>query len=548
MVGLVGVAYGQQPTHRYTLEAFARMTPTTVAVGETFTVAIEVYAQTHGARDVTRLHAALEEAGFAEDGANAVYVSAHEPMGWQKQTSAGRLWLGERTYTFRATAAGPVKTPTWELAIGEEHATVSSLHGLAYAPAPAVQQAAILPIVAERSTEIPGRFVRRSGSAFAVGPNALVTSFHVVGGAHKVWITLPNGRRITTRRAWVVDPDRDVVILHIGGNALEKARVEPLQMADLEMRPRADAVVYTHGWPSGIRRMTAGRRHTHASLSNTAVQWFSTNPVRPGDSGGALLNSAGRVLGVISSGMAQAGQRHVLSEELCVATDPRPALQQLQWTAKPRRLTSWWRDDTVAQAPYTLARLWGGQTGGNLLASHALYPSRQAIDHIPDPELHFLTGALLQLQGDASGAEAAYERTLSLHNEHFAAAYALGVQHLHARRPVQAYRYFVQAQQSPAYTHLATYGIAQAQMGRLMYRQAAASLLAVLQYDGAFGPALFDLALCYWALGEKVRLEQVRFKLEQQHAYWAKRLYLVLEGYGIPPVVLEGGGIPILSN
>ncbi|MEM1093143.1 MAG: trypsin-like peptidase domain-containing protein [Bacteroidota bacterium] len=524
------------------------MTPTTVAVGETFTVAIEVYAQTHRAHDVTRLHAALDAASFGGEGTNTAYVTAQEPMGWQKQSTAGRLWLGERTYTFRATAAGPIKTPTWKLTVGNEEVTVPSLHGLAYAPGNEAQKSAIVPIVAERPTETEGRFVRRSGSAFAVGPDALVTSFHVVGGAHKVWITLPNGRRITTRRAWVVDPDRDVVILHVGGNALEKAGIEPLQMADLEMRPDADAVVYTHGWPGGLRRMTAGRRHTHASLSNTAVQWLSTNPVRPGDSGGALLNSDGRVLGVVSSGMAQAGQRHVLSEELCVATDPRPALQQLQWTAKPRRLTSWWRDDTVAEAPYTLARLGVGQARGYPNATHTLHSARKAIAHIPDPELHFLTGALLQLQGDASEARAAYERTLSLYDEHFAAAYALGVQHLRARRPVHAYRYFRRAQQAPAYTHLATYGIAQAQMGRLMYRQAAASLQAVLQYDGAFGPALFDLALCYWALGDNVRLEQVRFKLEQEHAYWAKRLHLVLEGYGIPPVVLEEAATPVSPN
>ncbi|MEM6647615.1 MAG: trypsin-like peptidase domain-containing protein [Bacteroidota bacterium] len=520
------------------------MTPATVAVGETFTVVIEVYAQTHSARDVIRLHDALEQAGFSGDGENAAYVAAHDAMGWQKQTPAGRLWLGEQTYSFRATAPGPIKTPTWRLSVGDAHTTVSSLTGLAYAPDAAVRRAAVLPIVAERQTETMGRSIRRSGSAFAVGPDALVTSFHVVGGAHKVWITLPNGRRITTRRAWVVDPDRDVIVLHVGGDALEKAGVEPLVMADLDMYTPTDVVAYTYGWPNGMRRMTAGRRHTHASLSPTSLQWFSTNPVRPGDSGGPLFNSEGRVLGVVSSGMAQAGQRHVLSEELCIATDPRPALQQLRWTAKPRRLTSWWRDDMVAQAPYTLARLWLGRSKGERLAARALYADRMPA-HISDPELHFLTGALLQLQGDASGAKAAYEQTLILHEGHFAAAYSLGVHHLRARRPVHAHRYFAQARQSPAYRHLATYGMAQAQMGRLMYRQAVASLLAVLRYDGAFGPALFDLALCYWALDDAVRLEQVRFKLEQQHPYWAKRLRLVLEGHGIPPIVLEAPSLHI---
>ncbi|GAB5519503.1 MAG: hypothetical protein RhofKO_17540 [Rhodothermales bacterium] len=524
------------------------MTPSTVAVGESFTMAVEVYAEIHNGADVEQLHAALDAAAFEVNGSNAEYVSAHEPMGWQKRGTAGRLWLGERAYTFRATAAGPITTPTWTLRLGNEHVTLGPLHGLAYTPEPAVQRAIMLPIVAERPTQQAGRSIRRSGTAFAVGPDALVTSFHVVGGAHKVWITLPNGRRVTSRRAWVVDPQRDIVILHVGGEALTKAGVEAVPMAELDVQSKVDDVVYTHGWPGGAQRLTAGALHTDATLTTTAYQWFSTNPVRPGDSGGALLDSQGRVLGVVSSGMAQAGQRHVLSEELCVATDPRPALQELRWTEKPRRLTAWWRTDEVAEAPYTLARLWMGRSSFDLRTIRPMTPARQAaIGQAPDPEVHFLTGALLQLQGDASAAMAAYERTLTLHNEHFAAAYLLGVQHLRDRRAVTAHRYFEQALQSPAYKHLATYGLARAQMGRLMYEQAVPLLQAVLRYDAAFGPALFDLALCYWALGDSIRLEQVQFKLEQQQPYWAQRLHHMLKGHGIPPVVLEAPHMSTLN-
>src|SRR5215510_680894 len=135
---------------------------------------------------------------------------------------------------------------------------------------------------------------RLSGTGFSVAPNRVVTNNHVVSGCTKdIQVRYPN-REAYTATISGQDATNDLVLLHTNMGNLSTAAFYP--------RPRVGDQVASYGFPySGILSSDGNCTLGHVtSLSgardDTRFLQMST-PVQPGNSGGALLDMSGSVVG-----------------------------------------------------------------------------------------------------------------------------------------------------------------------------------------------------------------------------------------------------------
>jgi len=137
--------------------------------------------------------------------------------------------------------------------------------------------------------------VTGQGSGFIVTPQgAIVTNLHVVQGASSLRVKLPGGDAYKTSDLVDVDDAKDIAIVKVKG-----FRLPVVTLGDSDKAETGEAVVaisspeglvnsISTGVISGVRRFD-----THRVFQITA-------PISQGSSGGALFNSGGEVIGVIT--------------------------------------------------------------------------------------------------------------------------------------------------------------------------------------------------------------------------------------------------------
>ena len=129
---------------------------------------------------------------------------------------------------------------------------------------------------------------------------SILTNAHVVAGASRVMVTLPDGR---TLPAGVLGtrPERDLAVLRVGQGGLPVAELyAPL--------PRVGQLVVAIGNPYGLDfTVTAGvvsalNRSLPLDRSITLGQLIQTDTsINPGNSGGPLVDVQGRVVGITTA-------------------------------------------------------------------------------------------------------------------------------------------------------------------------------------------------------------------------------------------------------
>jgi S1-C subfamily serine protease len=140
---------------------------------------------------------------------------------------------------------------------------------------------------------------QQDGSGFTVAPDVVVTNAHVVAGETQTDVIKPNLGRV---RAYVAmfDPDRDLAVLRVPNLGLPAL---PLGSASVG----ATGAVFGH--PRGQDKVEVApavvRQHVEAvgrDLYDSHVTrrqvFILAADLAPGDSGGALADGAGRVVGV----------------------------------------------------------------------------------------------------------------------------------------------------------------------------------------------------------------------------------------------------------
>jgi S1-C subfamily serine protease len=140
---------------------------------------------------------------------------------------------------------------------------------------------------------------RTTGTAFYLGARTLVTAAHVVAGCGRV--TLADGTGLALIAA---DPDLDIA-------ALAAPRPGPawLALAD-RARARLGQRVHAAAFPyysiAGTSlHLTGGNVSALAGIDDDRRFFSFTAPVQPGNSGGPLLDSHGRVLGLVVARLSQ---------------------------------------------------------------------------------------------------------------------------------------------------------------------------------------------------------------------------------------------------
>jgi S1-C subfamily serine protease len=147
----------------------------------------------------------------------------------------------------------------------------------------------------------PGCQRRIEGSGFVYAPERVMTNAHVVAGTRDQLTVEVNGER-EFGRVVAYDPNLDLAVLHVPG-----LDAPPMEWATSVGRNSDDAIVV--GYPQdGPFKATAARlreirrvRGPNIYDSQTVDRQVYTirARVRPGNSGGPLLNRNGNVLGVI---------------------------------------------------------------------------------------------------------------------------------------------------------------------------------------------------------------------------------------------------------
>jgi S1-C subfamily serine protease len=137
-----------------------------------------------------------------------------------------------------------------------------------------------------------------SASGFVVDPSGtIVTNLHVVQGATAIGVKFPNGDIYDTVRIRAFDERKDLVVLQIPGYGLPT-----VELGDSDAAQAGDPVVLI-GNPLGVLEgsVSTGVVSGIRTLENLGFRVIQTDAAaNPGNSGGPLLNSSGRVIGVLS--------------------------------------------------------------------------------------------------------------------------------------------------------------------------------------------------------------------------------------------------------
>lgn len=150
-----------------------------------------------------------------------------------------------------------------------------------------------------------------TGSGIVVdGPKGIIlTNYHVIQSADKIQITLGNGRSYAARLVGL-DPADDLAVLQIRNPPEELKAIPFANSSKLEVGQKVLAI----GNPFGLNRtLTVGivsslNRTIKSPTGRLMKGLIQTDAaINPGNSGGALLDMAGRLIGVNSAILSQSG-------------------------------------------------------------------------------------------------------------------------------------------------------------------------------------------------------------------------------------------------
>ena len=139
------------------------------------------------------------------------------------------------------------------------------------------------------------------GSGFIVAPDKIVTNYHVVRDADRVDVKFKGGS--TSRIVGFANlyPAHDIAVLAV--TPIDSH--SPLELS--KDVPRIGSKCYALGNPKGLTHTLSDGLVSSLRVAGDSLTWIQTSaPISPGSSGGPLLDSKGRVIGITTSQVSDA--------------------------------------------------------------------------------------------------------------------------------------------------------------------------------------------------------------------------------------------------
>lgn len=141
-----------------------------------------------------------------------------------------------------------------------------------------------------------------TGTGWVVSPSHIVTCWHVVKNAKKISCEFSDGVSIGLSLV-ATDKANDIAVLKIA-DARKLCDILPVRSKPLKI----SEPVFTIGYPLASilgqsQKYTEGTVSAVSGIDNDVRFYQISVPIQPGNSGGALVNSNGEVVGIISSGL-----------------------------------------------------------------------------------------------------------------------------------------------------------------------------------------------------------------------------------------------------
>ncbi len=129
----------------------------------------------------------------------------------------------------------------------------------------------------------------------------MITNFHVVEGARRVQIRTQRG--LVEARVVKIDPANDLALIKVD------AQFKPLVVTS-SRGVKLGETVATVGFPNvelqGLSpKLTKGEISSLAGIQDDPRHFQISAPVQPGNSGGALVNLSGQVIGVVVARLSE---------------------------------------------------------------------------------------------------------------------------------------------------------------------------------------------------------------------------------------------------
>ena len=137
----------------------------------------------------------------------------------------------------------------------------------------------------------------KTGSGFFISESGLaVTNYHVVIGGYSAKITTDDGTVMDVAGIYDYNWKKDIALIRIEGSGFKY-----LELADSSL-VQTGATVYTLGSPLGLQASFTRGIISQALREIEGSEYIQLDaPISSGSSGGALLDSSGRVIGITSA-------------------------------------------------------------------------------------------------------------------------------------------------------------------------------------------------------------------------------------------------------
>ncbi len=179
---------------------------------------------------------------------------------------------------------------------------VMSFNGILQRSLPGIVRVVVIGRSAENDEE--GVISSGSGIVIDAGRGEILTNSHVVENATRLQVQLPDGRTLDARLVGRDDP-ADIALLTVTARGL--TAVSRTETADVRVGDLAFAV----GYPLGLEQtVTMGivSGLGRSGIGEGLEDYIQTDaPINSGNSGGALLDSAGRLVGINTAILSRSG-------------------------------------------------------------------------------------------------------------------------------------------------------------------------------------------------------------------------------------------------